>query len=175
MKLCHYNDHQAGVVVDHQIYPIGEALVRAGHLKSGYTMLDVVTVLAANPAATSVARDHAKAGKPLPLASVKLLAPILNPPSIWCAAANYKDHQEEMKTRVQSNDRSDWTKDELMAEFFMKPVGSIIGPGGTVVLPKVSKLVDFECELCAVIGKTARKASEAKALDYVFGYTILGT
>jgi 2-keto-4-pentenoate hydratase/2-oxohepta-3-ene-1,7-dioic acid hydratase in catechol pathway len=136
-------------------------------------MLDVVTVLAGNPAAMAVARDHAKAGKPVPLASVKLLAPILNPPSIWCAAANYKDHQEEMKTRVQSNDRSNWTKDELMAEFFMKPVGSIIGPGGTVVLPKVSKLVDFECELCAVIGKTARKVSEAKALDYVFGYTIL--
>jgi hypothetical protein len=28
--------------------------------------------------------------------------------------------------------RAGYTKDELMAEFFMKPVGSIIGPGGTV-------------------------------------------
>ena len=173
MKLCHYNDQQAGVVDGDQVYPVGEALVRAGHLKSGYTMLEVVSVLAGNAVAMSVARDHAKAGKPLPLASVKLLAPILNPPAIWCAAANYKDHQEEMKTRVQSNDRSNWTKDELMAEFFMKPVGSIIGPNGTVVLPKVSKLVDFECELCALIGRKARKVSEAKALDYVFGYTIL--
>jgi 2-keto-4-pentenoate hydratase/2-oxohepta-3-ene-1,7-dioic acid hydratase in catechol pathway len=173
MKLCHYNNNQAGVVDGDQVYPVGEALVRAGHLRSGYTMLDVVTALAGNPAAMAVARDHAKAGKPLPLASVKLVAPILNPPTVWCAAANYKDHQEEMKSRVQSNDRSDYTKDDLMAEFFMKPVGSIIGPGGTVVLPKVSKLVDFECELCAVIGKTARHVSEAKALDYVFGYTIL--
>src|SRR3979409_265065 len=112
MKLCHYNDRQAGAVEGGQVYPIGEALVRAGHLKSGYTMLDVVTVLAGNPAAMAVARDHAKAGKPLPLASVQLLAPILNPPTIWCAAANYKDHQEEMKSRVQSNDRSNWTKDE---------------------------------------------------------------
>jgi 2-keto-4-pentenoate hydratase/2-oxohepta-3-ene-1,7-dioic acid hydratase in catechol pathway len=173
MKLCHYNDRQAGVVDGDQVYPIGEALVKAGHLRSGYTMLEVITALAANPAAMAVARDHAKAGKPLPLASVKLLAPILNPPNIWCAAANYKDHQEEMITRVQSNDRSDYTKDDLMAEFFMKPVGSIIGPGGPVVLPKISKLVDFECELCAVIGKPARKVTEAKALDYVFGYTIL--
>ena len=173
MKLCHYDDHQAGAVVGDQVYPLGQSLVRAGHLKSGYTMLDVVTVLAANPAAMAAARDAEKSGKPVPLASARLLAPILNPPSIWCAAANYKDHQEEMKTRVQSNDRSNWTKDELMAEFFMKPVGSIIGPEGAVVLPKISKLVDFECELCAVIGKTARKVSEARALEHVFGYTIL--
>ena len=173
MKLCHYNNNQAGVVVGEQVYPVGEALVRAGHLRNGYTMLDVVTALAGNPAAMSVARSHDNAGAPVPLASVKLLAPILNPPNIWCAAANYKDHQEEMKARVQSNDRSDYTKDDLMAEFFMKPVGSMIGPGGPVVLPKVSKLVDFECELCAVIGKTARNVGEERALDYVFGYTIL--
>jgi 2-keto-4-pentenoate hydratase/2-oxohepta-3-ene-1,7-dioic acid hydratase in catechol pathway len=41
-----------------------------------------------------------------------------------------------------------------------------------VVLPKISRHVDFECELCAVIGKTARNVAEAQALDYVFGYTI---
>jgi 2-keto-4-pentenoate hydratase/2-oxohepta-3-ene-1,7-dioic acid hydratase in catechol pathway len=173
MKLCQYNNHEAGAVVGTDVFPLGEALVRAGHLRAGYTMLEVVTALAGNPAALAAARAAEKAGKPLPLASVKLLAPILNPPAIWCAAANYKDHQEEMKSRVQSNDRSDYTKDDLMAEFFMKPVGSIIGPGGPVVLPRVSKLVDFECELCAVIGRMARNVSEDKALDYVFGYTIL--
>jgi 2-keto-4-pentenoate hydratase/2-oxohepta-3-ene-1,7-dioic acid hydratase in catechol pathway len=59
-----------------------------------------------------------------------------------------------------------------MAEFFLKTTSSIIGPGDTIILPKISKLVDFECELCAVIGKRARKVSEEQALDYVFGYTI---
>jgi len=43
-------------------------------------------------------------------------------------------------------------KDDLMAEFFLKTTSSIIGPGDTIVLPRISKLVDFECELCAVIG-----------------------
>src|SRR2546423_5177003 len=90
MKLCHYNDHQAGVIVGNDVYPVGEALVHAGHLKNGYTMLDVIKLLAGNTAAMALARDHAKLGKPQPVASVKLLAPILNPPSIWCAAANYK-------------------------------------------------------------------------------------
>ena len=49
----------------------------------------------------------------------------------------------------------------------------IAAPGDDVVLPRVSKHVDFECELAAVIGRTTRKVSEAQALDYVFGYTIL--
>ena len=71
-----------------------------------------------------------------------------------------------------SGDRSTLSKDELMAEFFLKPTSSIIGPGDTVILPKISHDVDFECELCAVIGKRAKYVTEEKALDYVFGYTI---
>jgi 2-keto-4-pentenoate hydratase/2-oxohepta-3-ene-1,7-dioic acid hydratase in catechol pathway len=168
MKLCHYDDGQAGLIIGEEVYPIGEVLVRAGDVQPGYTMLDVVRVLAANPSAMK------PEGKPRPLSSVKLRAPLENPPTIWCAAVNYRAHQEEMKSRVQSlDDRSGYSKDDLMAEFFMKPVTSIVGPAGTVVLPKISKLVDFECELCAVIGRTARKVSEASALEYIFGYTIL--
>jgi 2-keto-4-pentenoate hydratase/2-oxohepta-3-ene-1,7-dioic acid hydratase in catechol pathway len=55
---------------------------------------------------------------------------------------------------------------------FLKPTSSIVGPGGTVILPKIARLVDFECELCAVIGRTARKVPAEKALDYVYGYTM---
>ncbi len=172
MKICHYNSNQAGAVVGDKVYPIGEALVKAGHLRSGYTMLEVIDALASQPAAMQCARDSLKAGPPVPLGSVKLLASITNPPSLWAAAANYKAHQAEMRGRMGSGDRSALSKDELMAEFFLKPTSSIIGPGGTVILPKISHDVDFECELCAVIGKKARYVSEEKALDYVFGYTI---
>ncbi len=113
-----------------------------------------------------------KSGSPVPLNSVKLLAPILNPGSLWAAAANYRKHQQEMRVKHKSSDRSSLSKDELMAEFFLKPSSSIIGPAGTVILPKISEDVDFECELCAVIGKKAKYVSGKNALDYVFGYTI---
>ena len=172
MKICHYNSNQAGAVVGDKVYPIGEALVKAGHLRSGYTMLEVIAALANQPAAMQCARDAAKSASPAPLNSVKLLAPIFNPGSLWAAAANYKAHQAEMRIKMGSADRAELSPDELMAEFFLKPTSSIIGPGDTVILPKISKDVDFECELCAVIGKRARYVSEAKALDYVFGYTI---
>ncbi|HEY1265960.1 MAG TPA: fumarylacetoacetate hydrolase family protein [Candidatus Binatia bacterium] len=172
MKICHYNQNEAGVVEGDKVYPIGDALVKAGYVRDRYTMLGVITALANESGAMDVARAAVKSAKPLALASVKLLAPILNPPSLWAAAANYRAHQAEMKIKMGSADRAELSKDELMAEFFLKPTSSIIGPGDTVILPKISKDVDFECELCAVIGKKARKVSEDRALDYVFGYTI---
>src|SRR5438128_5763122 len=77
-----------------------------------------------------------------------------------------------MVERMGSAAREVKNKDDLMAEFFLKPTSSIIGPGDTIILPKIYRLVDFECELCAVIGKRARKVHEDQALSYVFGYTI---
>jgi len=173
MKICHYNDGLAGAVVGDKLYPIGDALMNAGHLKQGYTMVEVIERMANEPAAVKCARFAVQSGSSVPLVSAKLLAPILNPPAIWAAAANYKAHQAEMREKMGSSDRSDLGKDELMAEFFLKPASSIVGPGGPVILPRISKDVDFECELCAVIGKTARYVSEDKALEHVFGYTIL--
>ena len=89
----------------------------------------------------------------------------------WGAIVTSRDNVKTLKDiegKELAGARS--TTNYQMAEFFLKPVSSIIGPNGTVVLPKVSKHVDFECELCAVIGKTARKVTEEKAHDYIFGY-----
>jgi 2-keto-4-pentenoate hydratase/2-oxohepta-3-ene-1,7-dioic acid hydratase in catechol pathway len=172
MKICQYDANQAGAVVGERVHPIGAALVQAGQLRAGCTMLEVIDALANRPEAMQSAREALGTPSSLPLSSVRLLAPLLNPPSLWAAAANYKAHSAEMRVKSGGPDRSRLGKDELMAEFFLKPSSSIIGPGDAVVLPRLSKDVDFECELCAVIGRTARRVSEADALDYVFGYTI---
>src|SRR6266545_1321627 len=172
MKICHYNDNQAGAVIGERVHPIGAALVAAGHLKPGYSMLEVIDALANRPGAMQCARDALRSSASVPLGSVRLLAPILNPPSLWAAAANYKAHQAEMLAKSGGADRSQLGKDDLMAKFFLKPTSSIIGPGDTIDIPRISNHVDFEAELCAVIGKRARRVSEEQALDYVFGYTI---
>ena len=170
MKICHYNNNQAGVVVGDQVYNIGDALIKAGLARQGYTMVEIVDALVNNPAAMQIARDATQGSGAVALSSVKLLAPIQNPGSLWAAAANYYAHRAEMVERMGSANRPVIDKDDLMAEFFLKTTSSIIGPGDTIRLPKISKLVDFECELCAVIGKPARKVSEEQALDHVFGY-----
>jgi len=172
MKLCQYDEHQAGAVRGERVFPVGAALVAAGHLRQGYTMQEVIEALANRPQAMQCAREALGENKSFPLGSVRLLAPIENPPSIWAAAANYRAHAAEMLAASGGPDRSRLGKDELMAEFFLKPSSSIIGPGGTILLPKISKDVDYEAELCAVIGTRARRVSEAQALEHVFGYTI---
>ncbi|HWH77346.1 MAG TPA: fumarylacetoacetate hydrolase family protein [Candidatus Binatus sp.] len=172
MRICHYNNNQAGVVVNDKVINFGDALIKAGLARQGYTMVEIIDALANNPAAMQIARDAANSSDGLDLSSVKLLAPIQNPGSLWAAAANYYAHRAEMVERMGSANKQIINKDDLMAEFFLKTTSSIIGPGDTIILPKISKLVDFECELCAVIGKRARKVTEAQSLEHVFGYMI---
>ena len=173
MKICHYNNNQAGSIVGDQVYPIGEALVKAGHLRAGYTMREVVDALANKPAAMAVARDHTGAGKPLPLASVKLLAPITDPGDIWCAASNYKAHQEEMLERVKTVDVR-----ELLQG---RPDGGAL-PQADQLDHRARRqrgaqpgLQARRLRVRAVRGSRQADAQRdgRQALDYVFGYTML--
>ncbi len=171
MKLCRYNEGAIGFIERDAIYPLGDALAVLEVVRDGATMAEIVDVLANNPGA-SAGVTAARKARPVALSAAKLRAPIINPPAIWAAAANYRAHQAEMKERVNAYDRAQFSADDLMAEVFLKPTSSIVGPGGTVILPKIANHVDFECELCAVISRTAKKISAENALDYVYGYTM---
>src|SRR3954469_18029183 len=124
MKVCHYNNYQAGVIVGDKVFNIGEALIKAGLVRNGYSMLEIIDVLANDSRAMDIARNAAQGSGGLALSSVKLLAPITNPGSLWAAAANYRAHQKEMIERMGSADRATKSDDELMAEFFLKPTSS---------------------------------------------------
>ena len=56
---------------------------------------------------------------------------------------------------------------------FMKATSSITGPNDFVYLPRGSQKSDWEVELGIVIGRRAKYVSEADALNYVAGYTIV--
>jgi 2-keto-4-pentenoate hydratase/2-oxohepta-3-ene-1,7-dioic acid hydratase in catechol pathway len=96
-----------------------------------------------------------------PLDMVSLLAPIPFPPKIICLGLNYFDHAAE-------------TNSEIPGEpvIFMKPHTAITGPNTKIVKPSFVKELDYEGELCIVMGKTAKNVSEAEAKNYVFGYTV---
>jgi 2-keto-4-pentenoate hydratase/2-oxohepta-3-ene-1,7-dioic acid hydratase in catechol pathway len=108
--------------------------------------------------------NHKRIGDPLDLASVQLLAPVV-PPKILAAAVNYPSHVATARAIV--------NKDEApsVPQLFLKPSSSVIGPGETIVLPLGARRVDAEGEMVAVIGRTCRKVTANRALDYVFGYT----
>jgi len=93
------------------------------------------------------------------LKEVKLLSPCL-PSKIVALGLNYRDHAQEVKLPIPE-----------APLLFIKPSTSVIGSGEGIVYPKMSKRVDYECELGVVIRKEAKAVSEERAGDYILGYT----
>jgi acylpyruvate hydrolase len=92
-------------------------------------------------------------------------APIVaRPDKIICVGLNYMEHVQEMNHPIPT-----------APSYFAKYRAALIGAHDDIHLPPptVSTKVDWEVELCIVIGKRARNVSEADALDYIAGYTVL--
>src|SRR6266540_3268340 len=98
-------------------------------------------------------------GEEVPLADVRLLAPVL-PSKVVCVGRNYMEHAREMGGEV---------PDEPV--IFMKPSTAVIGPGDPIPYPSISQRVDHEAELAVVIGRLARQVRAEDAAKFVLGYT----
>ena len=99
---------------------------------------------------------------PIALSSVKLLAPIADPPKILCIGQNYKDHCEEQNQPLPER-----------AILFAKFTTSLNDPGGAIRIPKVVHQADYEAELAVVIGGKGGggfEIPEAEAMEHVAGY-----
>ena len=109
------------------------------------------------------AAPDGQAGLPVvSLATARICPPVQRPGKIICLASNYQAHMDEAGITRAGHDP--W--------FFMKPGSSVIGPGEPIVLPYPQAPVDWEVELCAVIGRRCRRADPAQALDYLAGLTV---
>jgi len=90
---------------------------------------------------------------------VQILAPV-EPRAVYGAGLNYVKHAQEVNLPLPK-----------VPMLFMKPPGTVIGPGSPIVLPREGGVVHFEAEVAVVIGRTIRRASEAEAIDAILGYT----
>ncbi len=99
-----------------------------------------------------------------------LQAPIPRPPcNIMCLGWNYSEHVKE--TQGNTLIQKDLPKYPIV---FTKDVSTVIGPHDNIPYDaEVSEKIDWEAELAVVIGQTAYKVSRERALDYVFGYTVV--
>ncbi|KAJ4037776.1 hypothetical protein NW761_006232 [Fusarium oxysporum] len=55
---------------------------------------------------------------------------------------------------------------------FMKPADALAGPYDTITVPKEAHLLDYEGELCIIIGKDGKDIQPKDAIDHIFGYTV---
>jgi 2-keto-4-pentenoate hydratase/2-oxohepta-3-ene-1,7-dioic acid hydratase in catechol pathway len=96
-----------------------------------------------------------------PAAEVRLLPPVPDPPKIVCIGLNYRDHAAESGAPI--------PREPVL---FSKFNTALIGSEAPIVLPPVSREVDYEAELVLVVGKAGRFVKAATALEYLAGYTI---
>ena len=103
--------------------------------------------------------DPVPTGEDVPLADVRLLAPVI-PSKVVAVARNYPEHAAELGNPLPESPM-----------VFFKPATSVIGPGDPIPIPDGTERVDHEAELAVVIGRLCRRVVEADAPRFVLGYT----
>ncbi len=101
------------------------------------------------------------AGLPIISAQTRIGPCVGNVGKYVCIGLNYSDHAEEANMPIPSE-----------PIIFFKATSCITGPNDKIILPKNSQKVDWEVELCIVIGAEARYVSEADALEHVAGFCV---
>jgi 2,4-didehydro-3-deoxy-L-rhamnonate hydrolase len=153
------------------------ARVRAdGHIRLGVVQQDQVALIQAGTLEVDQASPLGVAslsaagwidGAPLPmqsaigLATVELLAPVPRPEKIICVGLNYRKHAAEGGLPV-----PEWP------EIFGKFANSLVDPGGDIPIPADEADVDYEVELCVVIGQRASRLKAGTGLKAIAGYTV---
>lgn len=137
--------------------------------------------------------DQADQSTSYDAAGVTLLAPLPIPVQMRDFMSFEKHLQQSMvtmaKLRAQATGATDM--DAVLAEaqevgaltipqvWYDQPIYykanrfAISGPGGDILWPSYSRLMDYECELACVIGVGGKDISESRAHEHIFGFTIL--
>lgn len=155
MKLATFTDshrRRIGIVDGDGIVDLAAA---APHLP-----LTMVAFLRGGADALAEARRAVSGGKHrIPLARVRLEAPVPRPGKVLAIGMNYGDHIRE--TGRAAPEHQVW---------FAKQATCIIGPNDAIRIPKVSDKVDYEAELCVVIGRRCRHVPRARAFEVISGF-----
>ncbi|BBD79761.1 fumarylacetoacetate hydrolase family protein [Aerosticca soli] len=122
---------------------------------------DMIALIERWPHESARLQRQAQEGRAVPLARVRLLAPIERPGKIMAIGLNYADHIAE--TGMDKPERQLW---------FAKMGNTVNGPRDPVQVPRVSAKVDYEVELVAVIGQGGRHIRAEEAPARVFGYCV---
>ena len=124
------------------------------------------------------------------LSQVSTLPPITDPGAMVMAARNYEEHAAEMAAsgrtagttavvneKVRTGIPGIWTRkpDDPRGNpyLFTKLKTAITANGEPIILPPGRRMIDWECELTVVVGKTSRRVGVEQAKDYIFGYTMM--
>jgi len=164
MKLAHFvkdGQTRVGVVQEGSIFDLAECAALIGIPSLAHVSTIDQLLAQGLQGAVSEREGKLRGAHGLPLESVRFRSPILSPEKIFCLAENYRGHKKE----------AGGTPAEK-PYLFTKFRNTIIGPGDPILVPRVSKKVDWEAELAVVIGREGKYILRERAMDYVAGYTV---
>jgi 2-keto-4-pentenoate hydratase/2-oxohepta-3-ene-1,7-dioic acid hydratase in catechol pathway len=98
---------------------------------------------------------------------VKFLPPIADPSKFFCVGKNNRKHREELKANKML------TEVPNEPTGFIKLIDTMSGDGDEVVKPADIVKLDYEPELCYVVGKRAHGVKKAEAMQYISGFTLM--
>jgi 2-keto-4-pentenoate hydratase/2-oxohepta-3-ene-1,7-dioic acid hydratase in catechol pathway len=143
----------------------GDRVVELGRAFDGAPRSVLECLQGGEPLLSRIADMAATHANSVPLARVKLEAPIRQPQKFMAIGLNYKDHVQEILNRGGTvPEHQPW---------FNKNVNCINGPYDPVQLPRVSNALDYEGELGVVIGKRCRNVTRDEAMGVVGGYLVV--
>jgi len=151
MKLATYSAEgrtRTGIVVDDKIIDAGV----------DGTMIDLIRQWDTLKPALEA---KAAAGRGVPLASVKLEAPVRRPGKIFAIGLNYADHIAE--SNMGTPERQVW---------FTKAQTSVNGPFDPIDIARTTTTADYEVELVAIVGRGGKHIAAADAPAAIFGYCV---
>ncbi len=164
MRLLRYRSDRGtriGLLTDGRVVEVASALEQAG-VEPPADLNDYIERGPRYWAAAREALDPADPERGVLLEDVRLAPPFM-PGTIICGGANFLDHLDETHRAKPDH-----------VEFFLKSPTGVIAAGEEVRMdPELSAKYDYEVELGIVIGQEARDVPEERALDHVFGYTII--
>jgi 2-keto-4-pentenoate hydratase/2-oxohepta-3-ene-1,7-dioic acid hydratase in catechol pathway len=163
---------RTGVVLDDgRVVDLGREAKRKG-VALAFDPASMLSLIAAGDAALKQVRSLAQGadGQYPKVADVNLASPIpVTQRNIYAVGWNYLEHFEEGKALRDPNQ-----KYPEHPVFFTKGQHCMNGPFSAIPYdPRVSTLIDWEGELAVIIGRRGRNISEASAMDYVFGFSVI--
>lgn len=173
MKLCRYDDDRLGIVRGDLVHDVTGAQTEIRNA-SPYAMMGDA-VVAALPQRRERIERLADKTPGIPIAQVRLLAPVARPTKLSCAPTNYQAHIAEMSAAA-AQPGSQIAKVQSLqigeAGMFLKSNSSLVGPSEGIAIRFPERRTDHEVELVLVIGRAGSDIPRDKALDYVAGYCL---
>ena len=153
MKLVLFNEGRPGLLRDDGVIDVSQVVASTGARGGQEAMETIITQIAdLGPELLRLEKE----GDVVPLSGVALQAPLPRPNKILCMGGNFREFG---------------TREPAPMWGFQKTQDTVIGPGGTVVLPDVdANIFHHEAELVLVFGQGGKDIKPADAMDHIFGY-----